>query len=111
MEDTPLKTLSRKDDPDTSHEAAEAISYRLSGLKMNVIRAMRDRERFTQHDVMMACNQLFGWRAESSYRHRVTDLANLGLMRRTDDRIEQSGSSRIVWEWTPKGLEVARNIG
>jgi hypothetical protein len=95
---TDLFDLVRRADPRTSYESAELIMPKLNDLEQKVLAAMQVMARpVTDLDIITYCNAIYGERAESTYRHRRSDLAAKGLVRDTGETKWQQGRNRILW--------------
>jgi hypothetical protein len=90
--------LVRGSDPRTSHESAELIVPHLNKLEEKVLAAMKVMARpITDLDIISYCDQIYGKRAESTYRHRRSDLVAKGLVYDTGETKWQQGRNRILW--------------
>lgn len=92
------RTHARREDPDTSHEAARRLSD-----KRTMMRALL--ERFAQYPYTSEEAALYcgydPWQASK----RVSDLVRLGLIEDTDDRRPgRSGRDQIVRRITEAGI-------
>jgi hypothetical protein len=90
---TDLFSLVRGSDPHTSHQAATAIMPKLSKLQKQVYAFIVARGAVTDADIVKAFPHL----AESTARHRRTDLAQKGLVLDSGETRLVNGSERIVW--------------
>lgn len=96
-------TRTRLGDPDTSREAADDISLKMTALRAIVLGHFARRRSLTDLDLQDLCKN-----HRSTYRTRRSELVQLGLIEDSGERRMQDGSNRVVWIITPKGLEAAK---
>ena len=92
----------RRDDMDTSRDAAEEVTPHIRELQIKVLEFAREHGAgFTDVDL----NQHFGT-TSSTYRTRRSELVDKGLIEDTGDRVALGGRGRrhALWRITEKGL-------
>ena len=88
----------RRGDPDTSQEAAELIDPgRLRRLQSEVYELFRMVRRATLLDVEDCFDD-----HRSTYRSRVPELVELGLLRYSGEKKLQAGRNRRIYELVPR---------
>lgn len=95
--------FARRDDPDTSREAAESITPRIRQLQLAVLAYAASCEQVGFTDPAM--NAHFGV-TSSTYRTRRAELVDLGLVYDTGERVALGaggGRKHAVWRVTSKG--------
>jgi hypothetical protein len=99
-------TRARWSDPDTSHQAAGKIEYKMTELRATVLQHFVHWTELTDLELESLCAN-----HGSTYRTRRSELTEMGYIADTGRRKLQKGSNRIVWTITPEGLSVARVLG
>lgn len=97
-------TRHRLGDPDTSVEAAEAVSPRIRDLQKKVLRfAEINPDGFTDRDL-----EAHFLDSGSTYRTRRSELTEMGMIRDSGERRAYgpngTGRRHIIWQITIKGL-------
>jgi hypothetical protein len=92
-------TRARTADPETSHEAAEAIADRLRELQQRVLDVFHAYGPLTHHRLIALYQSKHGRTAESTIRTRCAELTAMGLLRDSGRREKVSATrDGIVWE-------------
>jgi hypothetical protein len=89
----------RENDAKTSNRAARILAYTLNGVRGQVNEVLRANPAgLTQSQTRLLCEEKYGLRAESTYRRRLLELAEMGLARRTEQtRLNPLGNQECVW--------------
>lgn len=89
----------RDSDPETSKRAARQAKAGLSKTQNMVLSILKEHpEGLGDSEIRQIANARFGFRPESSYRKRRSDLARLGLVVETGTkRLNEHGSQELVW--------------
>jgi hypothetical protein len=90
--------ITRRDDPDTSYEAADRVVLTLPKTQREVLEMMQKSGPMTDLELDRACRLAYGKRGYSTYRSRRKELTTKGLLRDSGERKIIDGTSRIIWE-------------
>ena len=104
------RAFARREDPDTSRDAAAGITLHLRELQRQVLAFAEARGRLGFIDPDMAAHfECHG----STYRTRRSELVEMGLIADTCERrpIVAAGRKHAVWAITDKGRGKAARIG
>lgn len=98
QERDPTKAHARRDDPDTSKEAAANVTPVLRDLQETVFALFKHHGPMT--DLQLSAFAPKG-AAYSTYRTRRAELVDMGLLRHSGRKAFQDGHLRIIWEAVP----------
>ena len=100
-----LDVATREDDHETSIAAAKKIGRKSVTLRERVFDLLMEHpEGLSQTEVRLKCEQRYGPRSESSYRKRISELADMALVQRTGHtKINAFGNHEAVWRAVPPG--------
>lgn len=96
MEDAKARTT----DPDTSHQAAEAVAPHVRLIQENVLKVFQKYGALTHHSLISLYRRHFGQTTpESTIRTRCKELVVLGRVVDSGQRLAVTGSTRkaILW--------------
>lgn len=95
--------FARRDDPDTSHEAAREVSPHIRKVRLEVLEYAESCGRAGFTDAAMSAH--FATHS-STYRTRRAELVDLGMIEDSGERVTlpDSGRRHAVWRITWKGL-------
>lgn len=97
----------RRDDPETSHEAAKVISPKVKELQKRVLAyaAGDGRDGFTDRDL-----EAYMGDSGSTYRTRRAELTKLGLIESTGEKryYPPKNHGHLVWRVTDEGIKAAK---
>jgi hypothetical protein len=96
--------MMRRDDYDTSREAAATIERGLSDLQRRVLLALAEQGALTDEDLRLLPE--FDGLAESTARHRRTDLFQRGAVARVGTKPNARGRNMALWEITALGRDL-----
>lgn len=98
VEDREAYKRARTTDPDTSHEAAEAIGKDLKELQRRVMEEFDRHGPLTHHRLIQLYREHYGFAAESTIRTRCAELVEMGLVEDSGIRQTLRGKRKaIVW--------------
>lgn len=98
MSQPDLFTLTRKTDPQTSHEAAEGVHNKITDLQQIILDWSRTRMSFTD-DIMVAEISIdHPKHSPSTWRTRRSELRDAGLIEKVGRTKNARGNNVTVWK-------------